>query len=46
MGPVYRTAWSPDSRMLVSASKDSTCKVWDFRLGIVFTKIGNCVTYE
>jgi ribosome assembly protein 4 len=27
VGPVYRLAWSADSRMLVSASKDSTLKV-------------------
>lgn len=27
VGPVYRLAWSADSRMVVSASKDSTVKV-------------------
>ena len=27
VGPVYRLAWSADSRMLVSASKDATVKV-------------------
>jgi ribosome assembly protein 4 len=26
---VYQVAWSSDSRLLVSASKDSTVKVWD-----------------
>ena len=25
---VYMVAWSPDSRLLASASKDSTVKVW------------------
>ena len=28
MGPVYQLAWSPDSRKLVSASSDTTLKVW------------------
>jgi ribosome assembly protein 4 len=28
---VYRVAWSADSRILVSASKDSTLKLWDLR---------------
>jgi ribosome assembly protein 4 len=32
VGPVYRLAWSADSRMLVSASKDSTLKVLLARL--------------
>lgn len=27
VAPVYRLAWSADSRLLVSASKDSTVKV-------------------
>lgn len=27
VGPVYQAAWSSDSRLLVSASKDSTLKV-------------------
>jgi len=26
---VYQIAWSADSRLLVSASKDSTLKVWE-----------------
>lgn len=26
---VYQVCWSSDSRLLVSASKDSTLKVWD-----------------
>jgi ribosome assembly protein 4 len=29
VGAVYQVAFSPDSRLLVSSSKDSTCKVWD-----------------
>lgn len=32
MGPVYRVAWSPDSRKVVSASSDTTLKVWDITL--------------
>ncbi|OJA21446.1 hypothetical protein AZE42_09953 [Rhizopogon vesiculosus] len=28
---VYRLAWSADSRMLVSASKDVTVKIWDLK---------------
>lgn len=31
VGPVYMVAWSADSRLLVSGSKDSTLKVWDIR---------------
>jgi ribosome assembly protein 4 len=31
VGAVYMVAWSPDSRLLVSASKDSTLKLWDVR---------------
>ena len=31
VGAVYRLAWSADSRMLVSASKDATVKIWDLR---------------
>ena len=26
---MYQVAWSADSRLLVSASKDSTIKLWD-----------------
>lgn len=33
VGAVYMVAWSPDSRMLVSASKDSTLKLWDAAKG-------------
>lgn len=29
VGPVYRLAWSPDSRCMVTASADSTVSVWD-----------------
>ncbi|OAX39519.1 WD40 repeat-like protein [Rhizopogon vinicolor AM-OR11-026] len=29
--PVCRLAWSADSRMLVSASKDATVKIWDLK---------------
>ena len=28
VGAVYRLAWSADSRLLISASKNSTFKVW------------------
>ena len=28
---MYRVAWSSDSRMLVSASKDSTLKLWNLK---------------
>eukprot|EP00030_Apusomonadida_sp_AF-17_P000575 a175102_367.p2 GENE.a175102_367~~a175102_367.p2 ORF type:complete len:613 (-),score=273.80 a175102_367:28-1839(-) len=28
-GSVYSAAWSPDSRFILSASADKTCKVWD-----------------
>lgn len=31
VGSVYQVTFSPDSRMLLSASKDSTCKVWNLR---------------
>ncbi|KAL9099754.1 MAG: hypothetical protein Q9163_004785 [Psora crenata] len=33
VGPVYMSCFSPDSRMLVSGSKDTTLKVWDVRRG-------------
>ncbi|KAI2506839.1 hypothetical protein MHU86_7624 [Fragilaria crotonensis] len=29
VGSVYQVAWSPDGRFLVSASKDSTAKLWE-----------------
>ena len=32
VGPVYQVAWSADSRLFVSGSKDSTLKVSDSRL--------------
>ena len=31
VGAVYRVSFSSDSRMLVSASKDSTLKLWNLR---------------
>lgn len=37
VAPVYRLAWSADSRLLVSASKDSTVKV---------RVLGLCTTLE
>jgi WD40 repeat protein len=32
VGAVYRLAWSADSRQLISASKDSTLKVYYYTL--------------
>jgi len=32
VGAVYQVAWSSDSRYLVSASKDSTAKLWEMPL--------------
>ncbi len=32
VGAVYMVAWAPDSRLLVSASKDSTLKLWEVRV--------------
>ena len=31
VGAVYRLTWSADSRLLVSASKDSNLKMWDLK---------------
>lgn len=31
VAPVYTCAFSPDSRLLVTASKDTTLKVWNTR---------------
>jgi len=28
---VYQLTWSPDSRILLSGSKDSTLKLWEMR---------------
>jgi ribosome assembly protein 4 len=28
VGPVYRATWGPDSRLLITASEDSTIKLW------------------
>jgi ribosome assembly protein 4 len=33
VGAVYQVAWSSDSRFLVSASKDSTAKLWEVPSG-------------
>ena len=33
VGPVYMSCFSPDGRLLVSGSKDTTLKVWDVRTG-------------
>lgn len=33
MAPVYQCAFSADSRLLVSASKDTTLKCWNVRTG-------------
>lgn len=35
-GPVYNMAWSPDGKMLASASRDSTVKLWDATHGMLF----------
>jgi len=32
VGPVYQIAWSSDSRMIVSGSKDSTVKCWNVKV--------------
>lgn len=39
VGPVYRLTWSADSRMVVSASKDSTVKVNLFRYPVHLTNL-------
>ena len=31
-GPVYRLTWAGDSRLLVTASEDSTMKLWDAKV--------------
>ena len=37
IGPVYRLAWAPDSRMLVTATQDSTIKLWNPKVMIFMT---------
>ncbi|KAK7076863.1 WD repeat-containing protein 1 [Halocaridina rubra] len=32
-GGVYAVSWSPDSKKLLSASGDKTCKIWDIESG-------------
>ncbi|XP_063607202.1 actin-interacting protein 1-like isoform X2 [Penaeus indicus] len=32
-GGVYAVSWSPDSKQLLSASGDKTCKIWDTETG-------------
>lgn len=45
VGAVYRLAWSADSRMLVSASKDTTLKVRVVIL-IPFQTCPSCGTHD
>ena len=40
VGPVYRLAWSADSRMVVSASKDHTVKVRLISRAIILVFVG------
>ncbi|KAK4313062.1 hypothetical protein Pmani_015581 [Petrolisthes manimaculis] len=37
-GGVYAVSWSPDSKQLLSASGDKTCKVWDIDSGDMVTE--------
>lgn len=39
VAPVYQCAFSADSRLLVSSSKDSTLKVWEVRTGKLHTDL-------
>lgn len=39
VAPVYQCAFSADSRLLVSSSKDSTLKVWDVKTGKLHTDL-------
>ena len=39
VAPVYQCAFAPDSRLLVSSSKDTTLKVWDVRTGKLHTDL-------
>ena len=41
VGPVYQVAWSSDSRLFVSGSKDSTLKVLAHRL-LVWSQTSDC----
>lgn len=35
VGPVYRATWGPDSRMFITASEDSTIKLWKTKVPVV-----------
>lgn len=37
-GGVYAVAWSPDSKQLLTASGDKTCKLWDIETKSVITE--------
>ena len=39
MAAVYQCAFSADSRLLVTASKDTTVKVWNLRAGKLFNDL-------
>ena len=32
VGPVFRATWAPDSRLLITASEDSTIKLWKVKV--------------
>ena len=43
VGAVYQVTWSPDSRYIASASKDSTIKIWKPKeKKALFTLSGHC----
>ncbi|XP_071543486.1 actin-interacting protein 1 isoform X2 [Panulirus ornatus] len=37
-GGIYAVSWSPDSKQLLSASGDKTCKIWDAESGEMVTE--------